>query len=70
MVEHQRGGWTEIHANRIWHRIETEHSSISLEVMNVSDILPKNIIPALRAIEQRGALDLASRMKANYQSNL
>ena len=58
--EHQKGTWTEDHANRVWERLDKDVIP-ALGDMQITDITPQEIIPIIRKVESRGALDVASR---------
>ena len=59
--DHQRGTWTEHHADRVWRRIK-EDVIPYLGHLSISQIQPPDILSVLRKIESRGALDVASRV--------
>ena len=60
--ENQKGGWSENHSNNVLHRLERD---IFPAIGNtpINDIEPPDLLDALRKIEKRGALDIASRAK-------
>jgi integrase len=60
--ENQKGGWSENHANNVLHRLERD---VFPEIGNmpINSIEPPDLLDALRKIEKRGALDIASRAK-------
>lgn len=55
-------GWTERHASYVWRRLEKDVFPM-LGQRPVDEITPKELIDVLRVIEQRGARELARRMK-------
>lgn len=59
--EHQKGTWSEDHANRIWTRIQ-EDALPSIGSYPIIAIQPQDIISVIRKVEQRDALDVASRV--------
>ncbi len=58
--EHYKDTWTPIHATRVFKRMENNIFS-DLGHLHVDEITPKRVIAAIRKIEARGALDMASR---------
>ena len=50
--EHQKGTWTEGHANRVWTRLR-DNSFKAIGHLPVNDITPQVIISVVRAIEKR-----------------
>lgn len=59
--ENQKGTWTEDHANRVWTRLK-DNSFNSLDSIPLESIKPQDVLAVIRAIEKRGALDVASRV--------
>lgn len=59
--ENQKGTWTEDHANRVWTRLE-KNSFKLMDAQSIDLIKPQDILTVIRAIEARGALDVASRV--------
>jgi integrase len=59
--EHQKGTWTEDHANRVWSRLK-DNSFKVIGHLPVNDITPQVIISTIRVIEKRDALDVAQRV--------
>jgi integrase len=59
--EHQRGTWTEDHANRVWSRLE-DNTFKQIGGMDIRVIKPQDVISTVRKIEDRGALDVAQRV--------
>jgi integrase len=59
--EHQKGTWTNNHAKRIWGRLEADVFPYigSKAIVNVT---PQDVIAIARKIENRDALDIASRV--------
>lgn len=53
--------WTKEHANRVWKRLEDNAFSI-LDKKSIEKIKPPDILQALRVIETRNALEVASRV--------
>jgi len=60
--EHQKGTWTDGHADRIWRRLELDVMP-SLGHMLISEIRPQDIIAVIRKVEKRDALDVAARIQ-------
>jgi integrase len=58
---HQKGAWTEGHADRVWRRLEV-NALVDLGDRSITDILPQDIIQVIRNIEERGTLDVAGRV--------
>ncbi len=58
---HQKGTWTEDHANRIWRRFEADVLPV-LGQRPIGDISPQDVIALVRTIEKRDALDVAQRI--------
>ena len=59
--EHQKGTWTEVHAGRVWNRMK-EDVVPYLGHLPIDEIQPQDILSVIRKIENRGALDVASRI--------
>ena len=59
--EHQKGTWSEDHANRVWTRLR-DNSFKAIGHLPVNDLTPTIIISTVRAIEQRDALNVAQRV--------
>ncbi len=59
--EHQKGTWTEDHANRVWVRLR-DNSFSQIGGKPVGDILPQEVIAIIRSIEDRDAPDVAARV--------
>ncbi len=59
--KHQKGTWTEDHANRIWIRLK-DNSFETLDSYPIDKIRPQDVLMAIRQIESRNALDVASRV--------
>jgi integrase len=59
--EHQKGTWTEDHANRVWGRLKDNSFKI-IGHLPINDITPQVIISIIRTIEARDALDVAQRV--------
>ena len=59
--EHQKGTWTEEHANRVWTRIEKNVFPF-IEHTPIDEVEPHNIIEIKAKIEKRDALDVAGRV--------
>lgn len=58
---HQKGTWTEEHAERIWARLSKD-AIPALGDCSISDIQPPDILAVVRKIEKRGSLDVAHRV--------
>lgn len=58
----ESGRWSQIHATKVWRTIKDDVLP-SLGDMAISDIKTKDILHVIKVIEQRGALDVASRVK-------
>lgn len=59
--KHQKGTWTDDHAQRVW--ISLQDNSFSLmDRKSIKHIEPQDILAVVRAIESRNALDVASRV--------
>lgn len=59
--DHQSGTWTKHHAERVWGRIKDDVIPY-LGHLSISEIQPPDILLVIRKIENRGALDVASRV--------
>ncbi len=59
--QQQRGTWTVDHSTRVWTRLESD-ALPALGDRPIMAIEPQDVIAALRRIEGRGALDVASRV--------
>lgn len=59
--EHQRGTWIDDHAKRVWTRLK-DNTFANLGSKPIDTITPQEIITVIRGIEQRNALDVASRV--------
>jgi integrase len=59
--EHQQGRWTPDHAHRVWTRLQ-DNVFAFIGDKPINDIPPQLIIQVIRRIEDRGALDVASRV--------
>jgi len=59
--DHQRGTWTKHHADRVWGRIKDDVIPY-LGHLSISEIQPPDILSVIRKIENRDALDVASRV--------
>jgi integrase len=64
----RRGGWVEGYADRIWSRIKADILP-SFGTQDVSAIAPDAVLTALRAIEARGAVETAHRVR-NYLEDI
>lgn len=63
----QRGAWTDDHAKRVWSSIENEIIP-ALGNISVYEITSPECLAIVRQVEQRGALDVASRVKQRMSS--
>lgn len=59
--EQQKGTWTDDHAKRLWKRLK-ENSFAELDKRSIEKTTPQIIIGIIRKIEERNALDVASRV--------
>jgi len=57
----QKGTWTTDHANRVWVRLR-DNSFRWLNKKPMDQIQPRDILQVVRRVEERGALDVASRV--------
>ena len=59
--DYQKGTWTADHADRVWRRMEAD---VLPEIgdLDIADLKPQEIIPVIRKIEARNALDVADRV--------
>ena len=57
----QSGGWSEDHSQRVWKRLEDNVLS-QIGDMSIKDVKPMDLLPHLRAVEERGAFDAAKRV--------
>lgn len=60
--KNQKESWKSGHANRVWVRLK-DNALISLGARPIKSITPLEIISVIRSIEDRGALDVAARVK-------
>lgn len=63
----QKGAWTEKHANRVWGSIKNEIIPV-LGNLSIYDITTPECLAVIRKIEERDALDVASRTKQRMSS--
>jgi len=59
--EHERGTWKKDHAERLWRRLKMNSFKI-LDRKPIDQILTRDILIVIKGIEDRGALDVASRV--------
>ncbi len=59
--EHESGLWKEEHANRLWKRLESNSFKL-LDRKPIDQILTRDILIVIKEIENRGSLDVASRV--------
>lgn len=59
--KHQRGTWTDDHAERVWMRLR-DNSFDLMDRKAMKHIEPQDILAVIRVIELRNALDVASRV--------
>jgi len=59
--EHEKGMWTKEHGQRLWRRLEMNSFKI-LDRKPIDQILTRDILIVIKGIEDRGALDVASRV--------
>ncbi len=60
--EKQKGRWTPDHANRVWISLEQDVFPI-LGSRSIGSIKPLDCLSVVRSVEERGALDVAGRVK-------
>lgn len=58
----QKGAWTDNHAKRVWNTIKKDVLPI-IGNLAISEITTQECLAVIRKVEQRGALDVASRVK-------
>jgi len=63
----QRGIWTENHANRVWRTLELDVFPM-IGGIPIHEIKTLDCLAVIRAVEERGALDVASRIKQRISS--
>jgi len=63
----QKGIWTESHANRVWRTLELDVIPMIGDIP-IQDIKTLDCLAVIRAVEERGALDVASRVKQRISS--
>lgn len=59
--QHQKGTWTEDHANRVWVRLR-DNSFPVIGQRPITEIHPQDVIAIIRQVEGRDALDVAQRV--------
>lgn len=59
--QHQRGTWTDGHADRVWTRLR-DNTFKMIGRRPITEITPQDVIAIIRAVERRGALDVAGRV--------
>ena len=64
---HERDQWTTDHANRVIKRLR-DNSFIDLGKLPADQITPLQIIAVIKKIEERGALDVANRVKQGIKA--
>ena len=57
----QKGRWSEVHAGRVWNSLEVDVFP-QLGALPVTQIDTVEVLSVIRKVEQRGALDVASRV--------
>lgn len=57
----QKGTWTDDHANRVWIRLK-DNCFRQMDAKGMEQIRPQEVMAVIRKIEERGALDVASRV--------
>lgn len=65
--EYQCETWTSNHADRIWRRL-TDDVFPDIGRLTMDEITPKKVIAITKKIEDRGALDVANRVKQNISA--
>ncbi|WP_444889489.1 tyrosine-type recombinase/integrase [Microbulbifer sp. DLAB2-AA] len=58
---HQKGTWTEDHANRVWTRLR-DNTFLRIGQRPIADLHPQDVIAIVRDIEERDAMDVAQRV--------
>ncbi|BBM02045.1 integrase arm-type DNA-binding domain-containing protein [Microbulbifer sp. GL-2] len=58
---HQKGTWTEDHANRVWTRLR-DNTFPRIGQRPIADLHPQDVIAIVRDIEERDAMDVAQRV--------
>lgn len=58
---HQKGTWTEHHADRVWRRLE-DNVLRRIGSMPIAEVNPDQIIATIRKVEARNALDVSERV--------
>ncbi|SIS88907.1 Integrase [Roseivivax lentus] len=66
--DNQKHGWSQAYATRVWSRIDADLNS-QFGTRPIVGITRKDVLEALRAIEERGAVDMAKRVK-QYAENI
>ena len=64
---HQKGQWTEHHADRVLKRLK-DNSFNALGRLQADQITPLQVIAVIKKIEKRDALDVANRVKQTIKS--
>ena len=65
--EKQSGGWSKGHADKVWQTFKSG-AFPHLRSMAMSDIRTSDVLHVVRKIEERGALDVAARVKQRISS--
>lgn len=65
--EHQRQTWIEDHANRVWKRLK-DNAFAGIGHLSIDEITPKKVIAVIKAVEARGSLDVANRVKQHINA--
>ena len=63
----QKGIWTENHADRVWRTLELDVFPMIGDIP-IHEIKTLDCLAVIRAVEERGALDVASRVKQRISS--
>jgi len=63
----ESGRWSKDHAERVWWTIEADALPF-LGNMSINDIKTRDVLHVVKLIEERGALDVASRVKQRISS--
>jgi hypothetical protein len=58
---HEKGGWKEKHAERVWNRLKNNSFKI-MDEKPFSQITPPDILKVTKKIEERDSLDIAGRV--------
>jgi integrase len=65
--EKEAGRWSKFHSERVWQTIKVDALPY-LGDMSITDIKARDVLYVVKLIEERGALDIASRVKQRISS--